>query len=83
MAVGGAVGVDDPAGLVGEVAEDFINVGARGKRVAAVFTEAVEDIGGDGPPMPLSHLSLLLVTHASQLLSATTTTTTSSRTCHC
>ena len=78
MAVGGAVGVDDPAGLAGEVAEDFINVSARGERVAAMLTEAVEDVGGDGPPLPLSHLGFLLITHASHLLSTTTTTTTSS-----
>ena len=78
MAVGGAVGVDDPAGLAGEVAEDFINVSARGERVAAMLTEAVEDVGGDGPPLPLSHLGFLLITHASHLLSTTTTTSSSS-----
>lgn len=55
-AVGGAVGVDGPSGFLGEVAEDLIDVGAGGEAVAAVLAEAVEDVGGDGTPLPLSHL---------------------------
>lgn len=58
-AVGGAVGVDDPTGLGGELAEDLVDVGAGGEAVTAVLAEAVEDLGGDGPPLPLSHLGLL------------------------
>lgn len=55
-AVGGAVGLDNPAGFLGKVAEDFVDVCAGGEAVAAVLAEAVEDVGGDGPPLPLSHL---------------------------
>lgn len=69
VAVGGAVGIDGPTGLAGEVAEDLVNVSTGGEGVAAVLAEAVEDVGGDGPPLPLSHLRLLLLTHASHLLS--------------
>lgn len=63
-AIGGAVGEDDPAGLHGEVTEDLVDVGAWGEWVTTVLAQAMEDVGGDGPSLPLSHLGLLLVTLA-------------------
>ncbi len=53
-AVGGAVGEDDPVGLLGELAEDLIDVSVRREKVAAMLSKAVED-GDDGPPLPLNH----------------------------
>jgi len=53
--VGGAVGEDDPANLLGKLAEDLIDVSARREKVAAMLSKAVEDVGGDDPPLPLHH----------------------------
>ena len=63
-AEGGAVGLDDPAGFTGEVAEDFVDVGAWGEAVTAVLPQSIEDLSGDGSSLSLSHLRLLLVTLA-------------------
>lgn len=63
-AAGGAVGLDDPAGFTGEVAEDLVDVGAWGEAVTAVLPQSMEDLSGDGSSLSLSHLRLLLVTLA-------------------
>lgn len=60
-AIGGAVGVNDPAGFQGEVTEDLIDVGAWGEWVTTVLAEAMEDFGGDAPSLPLSHLRFLFL----------------------
>lgn len=48
------------AGFGGKVAEHFVNVNTSGEVVAAVFPETLEDHGGNGPSLSLSHLDLLL-----------------------
>lgn len=48
------------------MAEDFVNVGASGEVVATMFPETLEDLGGNGPSLSLSHLRLLLFITASQ-----------------
>lgn len=60
-AVGGAVGFDDPTGLTGKFTKDLVDVGARRELIATVFPQAMEDVGGDGPSLSLSHLRLLLL----------------------
>jgi hypothetical protein len=54
LAVGGAVGLDDPAGLVAERLEHLVVVAVLGQLVPAVRAEAREDLGGDraAPPLP-------------------------------
>ena len=59
-AVDGAVGLNDLAGLGGELTENLVNVGAMSGAVATVLAEAVEDLRGDGPLLPFSHLRFLL-----------------------
>lgn len=66
-AIGGAVRLHDPASFLSKVAEDFIDVGARGEAVAAVLAEAVKNVGGDGPPLPLSHLRPLFLNRTSYI----------------
>ena len=46
-AVGGAVGLDDPSGLVAERLEHLVVVAVLGEVVVAVGPEAGEDLGGD------------------------------------
>lgn len=66
-AIGGAIRLDDPASFLSKVAEDFIDVGARGEAVAAMLAEAVENVGSDGPPLPLSHLRPLFLNRTSHI----------------
>ena len=47
LAVGGAVGLDGPAGLVAERLEHLVVVAVLGEVVVAVGPEAGEDLGGD------------------------------------
>ena len=49
LAVGGAVGLDGPAGLVAERLEHLVVVAVLGELVAAASAEVGEDLGGDGP----------------------------------
>jgi hypothetical protein len=51
--VGGVVGEDDPADLLGELAEDLIDVSTRRERVTAILFEAMEDVGGSSFASPL------------------------------
>lgn len=60
-AVGSAVGFNEPACLCGEMPEHLVDVAAGREAVAAVLAQAVEDFGGDGPPLPLPHLGLLFL----------------------
>ncbi|KAM2471928.1 hypothetical protein ACFX1W_047144 [Malus domestica] len=41
--------------------EHLVNVVAGREVVAAVLAQVVEDFGGDGPSLPLPHLSLLFL----------------------
>ncbi|KAM1010162.1 hypothetical protein ACFX2J_045374 [Malus domestica] len=41
--------------------EHLVDVTAGREAVAAVLAQAVEDFGGDGPPLPLPHLGLLFL----------------------
>lgn len=59
-AVGCAIRLNDPSGFLGKVAEDLVDISTRREAVAAVLTEAMEDLGCDGPPLPLSYLRPLL-----------------------
>lgn len=60
-AEGGAIGENNPAGLVGGLAKDLVNVSARRETIATMLPQAMEDVSGDSPSLPLSHLGLLLV----------------------
>jgi hypothetical protein len=59
LAVGGAVGLDDPAGLVAERLEHLVVVAVLGQLVAAVRAEAGEDLGGDRAAAALPALVVL------------------------
>jgi len=63
--VGGVVGEDDPAGLLGELAEDLIDVSARREKVAAVLSKAVEDVGGSSCASPsfLPNVMIVIYVH--------------------
>ena len=54
LAVGGAVGLDGPAGLVAERLEHLVVVAVLGEVVVAVGPESGEDLGGDraAPALP-------------------------------
>ncbi|KAM2016685.1 hypothetical protein ACFX16_047071 [Malus domestica] len=41
--------------------DHLVNVATGNEAVAAVLAQVVEDFGGDGPPLPLLHLSLLFL----------------------
>lgn len=41
--------------------EHLVDVAAGREAVATVLAQAVEDFGGDGPPLPLPHLGLLFL----------------------
>lgn len=59
LAIGGAVGLHDPAGFVAESFENLIVVAVLGERVVPVEAEAREYFGGDGSPPPLPALVVL------------------------
>ncbi|KAM1807737.1 hypothetical protein ACFX11_030703 [Malus domestica] len=59
--VSSATGFNELACLCGEMPEHLVDVAAGREAVAAVLAQAVEDFGGDGPPLPLPHLSLLFL----------------------
>ncbi|KAM1305661.1 hypothetical protein PS1_023360 [Malus domestica] len=60
-AVGNVVRFNKPACLCGEMPEHLVDVASGKEAVAAVLAQAVEDFGGDGPPLPLPYLGLLFL----------------------
>lgn len=61
MAVSGAVGLDNPAGLTCEGCEDIVHICTRRQRKVAVLTEAGEHPARDGSTEPFSKLRALLL----------------------
>ena len=59
LAVGGAVGLDGPAGLVAERLEHLVVVAVLGELVVTERAEPREDLGGDGPAPALAPLVVL------------------------
>lgn len=63
--VSGAIGLDDPTSFLGELTQNFIDIGSWGKMIASPFSEPMKDLCSDGPPLSLSQLRLLFFTLAS------------------
>lgn len=59
LAIGGAVGLNGPAGLVAESFEYLIVVAVLGEGIVPVEAEAGEYLGGVGPSPPLPALVVL------------------------
>ena len=61
LAVGGAVGVDDPASLTRERGEYVVHVGTRWQGEISVLAESGEHAAGDGSTVSLAELGALLL----------------------
>ena len=61
LAVGGAVGVDDPASLTRERGEYVVHVGTRWQGEITVLAESGEHAAGDGSAVSLAELGALLL----------------------